>query len=349
VLPPGGAKDIRAWAIAQRLDCTDAWSDAGERLLAELHGHYIDVPVVASAESSEDDAADLAAEEDGPDLEYLPMLDRPGYLPRGWSILLAGYPRAGKTELITSCMPAWLDSGETVLYLTEEPRSMWRLRLRKAGWTRRGLRLLYALGRSTEELFARARDGPETVIIIDTIRNLGILPEDDSDNSAVARALAPWIAMAREKGKTLILLHHMRKGAGDHGEGISGGHAIFGAVDVALELRRDSRPERRLVKGYARLIQIEELLYELDSTGRLVALGDPTSIGLLEVETRVTDVLGPDWVKTAEVAQMLEEPRPGDEILRQALNAAARAGKIERDPPISEGPARGKSYRWRRA
>src|SRR5262249_28581746 len=148
------------------------------------------------------------------------------------------------------------------LYFTEEPRSIWRGRLAQAAGPWTGLRLVFALGVPHLELLARIRDGEEDVIIIDTIRNLRILPADESDNGAVARALTPWIASARERGKTLLLLHHTRKGAGDHGESISGGHALLGAVDIALEIRRDNQANRRMIRGYARLIQPEDLLYE---------------------------------------------------------------------------------------
>ena len=34
-------------------------------------------------------------------------------------------------------------------------------------------------------------------------------------------------------GQTLVLLHHLRKGGGEHGEGITGGHAFLGIVDAA--------------------------------------------------------------------------------------------------------------------
>ena len=196
-------------------------------------------------------------------------------------------------------------------------------------------------------LLRRVADSPHNVVVIDTIRNLRITPQDENDNSAVAHHLAPWIAMARERRKTLAMMHHMRKGAGDHGEGISGGHALFGAVDIALELRRDTKPNRRLIKAYARLIQPEDLLYEQDTAGNMIVVGNPAAVGLLEVQARVAAVLGPEWLKTAEVRELLDDPVPGAETIRNALHAAARAGMIERDPPIDAQCARGKVVRWR--
>lgn len=64
--------------------------------------------------------------------------------------------------------------------------------------------------------------------------------------------LNPWVAGARLHNKTLIMAHHMRKGGGDHGEGIAGGHALMGEFDIALTLRKEDRsPRRRLVTAFA--------------------------------------------------------------------------------------------------
>jgi DNA repair protein RadA/Sms len=60
--------------------------------------------------------------------------------------------------------------------------------------------------------------------------------------------MAP-INAARQANKTLIFLHHERKGGGQHGEGIAGGHAALGVVDVGLELVRDpNHANRRVLK-----------------------------------------------------------------------------------------------------
>jgi hypothetical protein len=45
----------------------------------------------------------------------------------------------------------------------------------------------------------------------------------------------------------------------------------------------------------------------------------------------------------------LGEPRPSDQHVRAALKSLAQEGAIERDPPISQGEARGRAHRWRLA
>src|SRR5207249_3821711 len=115
--------------------------------------------------------------------------------------------------------------------------------------------------------FTRTYGGAEDIVIIDALRNLLGL-EDESNNSEIARVLNPWVAKARETKKTLIAVHHARKGGGEGGEGITGGHAFLGIVDVALEILRDKKVKnRRLIRPYARLVSPAELTYELDDDG----------------------------------------------------------------------------------
>jgi hypothetical protein len=361
VLPPAGAKDIRAWVLLRGPDptCADAWHDLGAELLGLLQPgvhivHLDGLPAggVTRPEKSLDeaDAAELAAASPADlRLDYLPLLGQDGYLVRGWSHLVAGYPRAGKTDLLAACCREWLARGETILYITEEPRSIWQHRLARTPDAWQGMRLVFGLGADRFALLDRARDGEETIVVADTIRGLAILQGDENDNAVIALHLHPWVAAARQRNKTLVLAHHDRKGGGQHGEGIAGGHALLGTVDIALELLYDDAPNRRLLRGFCRLIQPPELLHERGEDGALEALGAPAAVGLAEVRQRVLAVVEGDWLKTAEVAELLDEPKPSGEQLRQALTEEAKAGHLERDPPLADGNVRGKAHRWRRA
>jgi hypothetical protein len=325
----------------------DGWrpeeqGDANESAL------YLDRQPGGASKSGLDeaDAADLLGEEDAP-LEYLPLLGKDGYVFKGWSNLLASYPRAGKTELLAACCRQWVERGETVLYLTEESRTIWRKRVRRLGSLARGVQLVFAFGHEPAKLLGRIRHCQQPVVVVDTLRNLGFLPEDENDNAAVARAVNPLIATCRAAGKTLEAAHHMRKGGGEHGEGIAGGHAIMGAFDAILELRRDAAQNRRVLKCYARLEQPEDLLYERGPEGKLYALGEAWSYERNEVMRRALKVLGGEWLKTAEVLELMGEPTPTNQTLTRALIDAAHAGSVERDPPIAGETVRGKPTRWR--
>jgi DNA repair protein RadA/Sms len=281
-------------------------------------------------------------------LSYLPLLGQDGYFVEKWSHVLAGFPRCGKTELLFACIRQWIIAKRRVLLITEESKAIWQARLEQKSVSCEGLNLFFGLGEPIENLLGLLHAADEEIVIVDTARNLGILPPDENDNAGIARSIAPWVAAAREKGKTLIIAHHCRKGGGGHGEGISGGHALIGAVDVALEVGRDTAPNRRTIMAHARIVQPDDLLYERADNGDLTALGDPTKISVQEVGRRAFAVLDTDWIKTSVVLERMENPKPSPEQLRHALLDMAHKGIIERDPSAAIVNVSGKTVRWRR-
>jgi hypothetical protein len=289
-------------------------------------------------------AAELAARP-AAEIEYLPLLGAPGYIPKGWSVLVAGYPKAGKTELLARLCQSWM--GERVLCITEEPASIWAARIRRLAGDWRHVQLRFALGMDPASLLARIQGGAETVVVVDTVWNLLGL-QDEADNSEVARVLTPFVAAARAGGKTLVLLHHIRKGGGEHGEGIAGGHAFLGMVDVALEILREQNlgETKRRIRGWGRLFPIDEAVYELAPDGTMALLGSPKAVELGAVKARVLDVLSGEWQTRREILEGLEDPKPAMEQLRLALNALVQEGLAERDPAEER---RGATYRYRLA
>ena len=160
--------------------------------------------------------------------------------------------------------------------------------------------------------------------------------------------MIPYIAATRQKGQTPIFVHHDKKSGGDDGRGITGGHAFLGVVNIAIELLREKGNRRRL-RGWGHVIEVPELLYEKQSDGAFKALGSPEAITLEEVKERAAQALDDNWQKTAKVEETLGDPKPSRDNLVKALEALAREGKAERDPPISEGKRQGVGYQWRQA
>lgn len=278
-----------------------------------------------------------------PELDYLPLLEQSEFIVKGWCTLVAGYPKAGKTELVVRLCHAWGE--ERILYITEEPESIWCARLAGLpdGWGH--VTLLFGLGVEPAVLLEEIHASDATVVVIDTVRNLLRL-RDETDNSEVARVLTPVIVACRGAGQTLVLLHHIRKGGGEHGEGITGGHAFLGIVDAALEITRDQNlgKHRRKVRGWGRVAPIPELVYELGEDGTMRALGDPRQVSLEAVKERALEVLGEEWAKTRELLGALDEPRPSDRQFREALKALVAEGRVERDPAEVR---RGATYQYR--
>jgi hypothetical protein len=327
--------------------CEPPLAENEVRNIARSIARYPPAREAVESKLVEFDLGDLADAGDEPELQFLPFLGRDGYVVRDWSHFLVGYPRCGKTELLVALCRRWLEEGLRIIYFSEEAETIWRSRKRQSEGPWKGLRVVCGLGVPPALLLERLRAADQSVAIVDTLRNLRIIT-DENDNAKVAAELGPWIAAARENQQTFLAAHHMRKSGGDHGEGIAGGHALLGAVDIALQINRDQSPTRRVVKAYARLIQPFDFLYERTRDGKFVALGDPEGISVMETRQKICQLLGSDWLKTSEVLQRLADPKPSQETLRKALLDEAKAGGIQRFPPLGESAER-KTVKWRRS
>jgi hypothetical protein len=150
-----------------------------------------------------------------PPVERLPFLGNLEASPfvMGWAHLLSGYPKAGKTELVTRLAMGWNQQGVGVLYITEETESVWAARLARLPKSFHNVALVFAMGATQVEIEATIQVGAEQVVIIDTIRLFRI--GDENDNSAINKALTPLVALCRAKHQTLVMVHHTRKRGGE--------------------------------------------------------------------------------------------------------------------------------------
>ncbi|HEY8415598.1 MAG TPA: AAA family ATPase, partial [Thermaerobacter sp.] len=291
--------------------------------------------------------------EESDDQTSLPFLGVSGYIIEGWSHLVAGLPKAGKTETIFASVMEWLRLGYKVLWLTEESKKVWVERLRRNIEIPPGLRIVFGLGTKPDVLLERAASGDEQVVIVDTIRHLAGI-RDEADNAEIARVIGAWEAALKDK--TRIYVHHLRKDGGDHGLAVAGGTMLVGAVDRVLQLEHDPNDSRRrrVVKVISRISDMPDLLIGLDENGRPIALGDRSAVELESLAESVLAVLeeaalededGEGWLTTRQVRDRLDEPKPSKEQVLRALNLLRQRGEVDRDPP--EGGER-KTHRWRR-
>jgi len=120
-------------------------------------------------------------------------------------------------------------------------------------------------------------------------------------------------------------------------------------IDIAIELTKYGKKNRRKFSGIGRVIQIPEFLYELQDDGKMVALGSPESLKLEKVKEKILEALDKTkWQTTRQVRDSLDFSPSLDQVTK-ALEELAREGKADRDPPISEGKRRGATYQWRLA
>jgi hypothetical protein len=285
---------------------------------------------------------------DKPPIQYLRILGEEGFIVQGWSHLLSAYPKTGKTQLITQVVSEWCAQGIRVTYYSEEPQGVWEARLARMGSADglENLEIVSAIGFSATDIKADMQIIDANVVVVDTVRLLRL--EDENSNSQINLTLTPLIAVARQRGQTLIFLHHNRKGAGEHGVAASGGHAFLGVVDIALELGRvGDQPRRRTIKGWGRINEVPELVYELGDDGVMQALGAPRDLELKEVVVRVRDVLTDLFQTTSQLRDALGEPKPSHDNISKALIQLATTGEALRDPSMTGGSKPGKTYRWR--
>jgi hypothetical protein len=272
------------------------------------------------------------------DMEVSPII-------AGFSHLISGYPKCGKTELLVRLVEDWTNQGLRVCYFTEEHRGIWEYRLQQFASDFGNLELVFAVAKSPRSMVSTIESGQQDIVIIDTCKLLQI--PNENDTSLVNIAMTPFIAACGNSGNTLIFLHHMREAAGDYGTQTAGSHAFLAAVDRVIEIHRDPAENRRRIKGWGRLLPNSNVVYELRDDGTMVVLGDPQQVELQPVRDAVVRHAPLEWTTTKDYKELLPAPRPSEDQMLKALNLEAENGTIERDPPWSEGSKRGKTYRWR--
>jgi hypothetical protein len=295
-----------------------------------------------------------------------------GYFGRYTTTLLSSLWKVGKTTLIAHLLKA-LDSGglfcgrtvrpTRVLYVTEEPESIWARRRDKIGigdhvhfqvrpFQTRATQLGWLALITHLRKFVEA--GDFGLVMIDPLTTLWPV-EKENEAGEVASALMPLQTLTEKAG--VVLSHHFRKSDGAEATGARGSGALPGYVDTILELRRyaptDRKDNRRIISGYGRFEETpDELVIELTDSG-YISHGDKQAVkrrSLTEVIRSVLPSHAPGWtweaVKKAVEDELADgETCPGKGALLEILNQGATM------PPIHwtrEGQGvKGDPYRYR--
>lgn len=156
-----------------------------------------------------------------------------------------------------------------ILAVEEHPRDVEK-RLRELGTTEDDPIYVHEgfLPNTAKELAAIQQFIKEKKIVLILVDPLSVFwnVKDENDNAAIIREVKPLLALARDKGAAVGLIHHDRKTGGDGGRNIRGGSSLFGLVDQAIMLERlpGEKTNKRLLKTIGRYAESpSELVIEL--------------------------------------------------------------------------------------
>jgi hypothetical protein len=179
-----------------------------------------------------------------------------GYIARGFTTLLVGLAKTGKTTLLCGLLQEFADGGFLLdrevaegagaLILTEQNAMVFRSTIDNFGFGFDPERVAVAfLPKQHPSLGwdAKIDDAIETcleskldLLVVDTFARWASF-ERDNDSPEILRAMSA-IDRAKSAGLAVLIVHHARKAGGEHTEDVSGPVSLAGGVDIVLSLRR---------------------------------------------------------------------------------------------------------------
>lgn len=186
----------------------------------------------------------------------------PGYFARDAITLVSGYPKSGKSSLLAYFLgchekgASFLGEATrkgTALLMTEEfaPTILEKVHrfgvsdvavmtqsyAAQQGWT---------FGDALVRAVSQARREKRDVLMIDTLSAWAQF-KDENDASEVTRAMTQVRNATGGSGLSVVLVHHLRKGGGEHGEAIRGSGALFALSEVSIEYGFKDKMTRSVV------------------------------------------------------------------------------------------------------
>jgi hypothetical protein len=185
--------------------------------------------------------------------------------------LVSGLPKSGKSTLISNLLAA-REQGTRFLWGDPVPQGPMVLITEEGGFPvvrkTQGLTTLDVLDRmaftvaglrSLDHLLAAldawiATQTGAALVVIDTLAVWGDI-KDENDAAMATRAIVALRVWAQRSGAAVVLVHHSRKGGGEHGEAVRGSSGILAAVDQSIELifTLDQQSDGRILTVAGRL------------------------------------------------------------------------------------------------
>ena len=267
---------------------------------------------------------------------------------QGGVSVLAGKPKAGKSTLARAFAVsvaqgvAFLGravSQGAVVYLAFEDKRAELRRYFAAMGAREDDPIDFLVGTAPDEIVRRvdalARERRPALIIVDTLARFARV-RDLNDYAEVTRALEPILAIARETGAHVLLVHHAKKGGGADGDAILGSSAIFGSVDCALMLRRSENA--RFLSSIQRYgTDLPETVIDLDSSQTPQVAGTREEYERRQIDARIVEFLRTRGRATEDEIDDAVEGRKAVKVraLRLLLGGAvSRTGEGKRNSPF---------------
>jgi hypothetical protein len=273
-------------------------------------------------------------------------------LAHGHITLFTALWKSGKTQMLSCLLPCLgrdigkfcgLDTYQTrVLLCSEEPESIWASRRDALGIQGHAELMIRPFNaKPTPEEWTQfvgyiaglVHDENFGLVIFDPLS--GLWPVSNENDSAEVQAALMPLRKITEAGAGLCLVHHPRKSDGQEGTSARGSGALAAFADILIELRRftpDSMEDRRRVlRGYARVETIGEMVVELDASGgSYLVHGSKKEAAQKETAEEIQDAMPTDESAAMTIDEIIQnwpgEDAPAKKTLKNALPKGVNKG-----------------------
>lgn len=278
----------------------------------------------------------------------LPFFTRDDVFWVSTSHLLAAPAKTGKSSIMRKAAQSWCFDGHGILYFSEEFERVWKKQAVELDLDMEGTgtySVVPAKGVPVSRLLKRAQDGPEDIIIIDTIQ--GLLKIKNLGNSdEVQYKLTDWLALCGE-GKTVIFVHHMltKASAKNFGAAIAGGYGLLGAVDTILQYKEMGDENIRLMEIRSRML-MDHISFVVRKVGSVFTIEEaPDELTLTDNEIMVWEALDPQNAQSIdELAEATDLTKPNVRVILRKL--VSRGLAVDITGNSGRKPGRGKKAEY---
>lgn len=270
------------------------------------------------------------------EIKELPILGHTGYFlfVEGRNHIISAGPKVGKTQVILHCILHWAKE-RTVHVFSEESKELWAGRLQRIKNQKLEIYQFHICTDASYKMrhvILKARRMKEgDILVVDTLRRYARY-KDENDSMSVQRAMQPLIDAAKERGITLIVLHHSSKVAADGGRKSAasagaGSNALSGIFDACLQLLRVG--DGFTLSGSVR--DCESKTASMHWNKDLLMMGKsnvPATSKGGDITGEIEAVLTSDWKTPSEISELLPHLKPGS--VKTLLGQMIAIGKAQR-------------------